>query len=62
MATAWRLEFGSKLSPYTGLEARHFGFSPYATGAPPDAALVLGLGGSESVSPKSVVGPLRGDS
>ena len=51
-----------KLFLSTQPSARHFSFSPYATGALQAAALVLEPRESESaLSPKSVVGPLRGD-
>ena len=62
MATAWALELCPEGSCIPAPDARHFSFSPYATGALQAAALVLEPRESESaLSPKSAVGPLRGD-
>ena len=51
-----------KLSPGTHPDVRFFHFSLYATSALQAAGPVLEPRGNESVSPKTVVGLLRGDS
>ena len=62
-AAAWPLEFCWRGScPPALAQCQTVQFSPYATVALPAAALVLEPRRSESVSPKSAVGLLGGDS